>query len=125
MADRSDFGWSNVEHYESYPLVADSDDVKQLEKAKKEAERAANKRWCGSGSTGIKKRSGPGGAGPSSRSREPQVSPHHLPCCPRYHQGHCTGAVFLLWTVWPPGKDVSKENSVSFEPACGKQGWHN
>ena len=28
----------------------------------------------------------------------------------------CTGAAFFLWTVCPPGKDVSQENNASFEP---------
>ena len=43
VADRSEFGWATVEHYESHPLAADSDNEKRLEKAEKEAERAATK----------------------------------------------------------------------------------
>ena len=42
VADRSEFGWSMVGHYESHPLAEDSDAEKKLEKAEKEAERAAN-----------------------------------------------------------------------------------
>ena len=73
VADRSEFGWATVEHYDSHPLAADSDDEKRLEKAEKEAERAANKRRRGSG-TGIKKKNLFEGAGPSSRMREPPVA---------------------------------------------------
>lgn len=65
---------ATVEHYESHPLVTDSDDEKHLEKAEKEAERAANKHRCGGGTTGIKKQSGPPGTSPTSRPREPQVA---------------------------------------------------
>ena len=72
VADRSDFGWSTVEHYESHPLAEDSDDEKKLEKAEKEAERAANKRRRGGGGAGNKRKCWPGPAGPSSRQREPQ-----------------------------------------------------
>lgn len=43
VADRSDYGWSTVEYYDSHPLADDSDDEKRLEKAEREAERAANK----------------------------------------------------------------------------------
>ena len=74
VADRSEFGWATVEHYESHPLAADSDDKKHLEKAEKEAERAANKCRRGSGAAGIKKKSLSGGTGPSSRLREPPVA---------------------------------------------------
>ena len=52
VAERSEFGWATVEHYDSHPLAADSDDEKRLEKAEKEAERAANKRRKGTGATG-------------------------------------------------------------------------
>ena len=72
VADRSDFGWSTVEHYESHPLAEDSDDEKKLEKAEKEAERAANKCQRGGGGAGNKRKCWPGPAGPSSRQREPQ-----------------------------------------------------
>ena len=44
VADCSDLGWATVEYYDSHLLAADSDDEKRLEKVKKEAERAANKR---------------------------------------------------------------------------------
>ena len=44
VTNRSDLGWSMVEHYDGHPLVDNSDDEKCLEKAEKEAERAANKR---------------------------------------------------------------------------------
>jgi len=54
VADLSEFRWSTVKHYESHPLAADLDDEKHLEKAKKEAERAANKHRCGGDATGIK-----------------------------------------------------------------------
>ena len=37
VADRSDFGWSMVEHYNSHPLADDLDDEKCLEKAEREA----------------------------------------------------------------------------------------
>ena len=72
VADRSDFGWSTVEHYESHPLAEDSDDEKKLEKAEKEAERAANKRRRGGGGAGNKRKCWSRPAGPSSRQREPQ-----------------------------------------------------
>ena len=55
VADRSEFSWATVEHYESHPLAADSDDEKRLEKAEKEAERAANKRRRGNSAAGRKK----------------------------------------------------------------------
>ena len=47
VADRLEFGWATVEHYDSHPLAADSDDEKRLEKAENEAEKAANKRQRG------------------------------------------------------------------------------
>ena len=83
VADRSEFGWATVEHYESHPLAADSDDEKRLEKAKKEAERAANKRRRGSTAAGTKKKN-LSGAGPSPRPREPPVAvpPPLLPQVP-------------------------------------------
>ena len=81
VADRSEFGWATVEHYESHPLAADSDDEKRLEKAEKEAERAATKRRRGGGAAGIKKKNLSGGAGPNARPREPPVAvpPSPLP----------------------------------------------
>ena len=87
MADRSEFGWATVEHYESHPLAADSDDEKRLEKAEKEAERAANKRRRGGSgaAAGIKKKTGPSGVGTGSRPREsPQaaVPPPLMPQAP-------------------------------------------
>ena len=42
-ADRSDYSWATVQHYDAHPLAVDSDDEKRLEKAEKEAERLANK----------------------------------------------------------------------------------
>ena len=42
VSDRSEFGWSMVEHYKSHPLAEDSDAEKKLEKAEKESERAVN-----------------------------------------------------------------------------------
>ena len=69
MADRSEFGWATVEHYESHPLATDSDDEKRLEKAEKEAERAANKRRHGSGAAGTKMKNLSG-----ARPREPPVA---------------------------------------------------
>ena len=71
VADRSDFGWSTVEHYDSHPLADNSDDEKRLEKAEKEAERAANKRKRGGGAGAKRKRSWNDTGGPSAR-REPQ-----------------------------------------------------
>ena len=62
-----------VEHYDSHPLAANSDDEKCLEKAEKEAERAANKRQRGSG-TGIKKKKLSGGAAPTFRTRKLPVT---------------------------------------------------
>ena len=44
VADRSDYGWSMVKHYDSHPLADDSNDEKRLEKAEREAKCAANKR---------------------------------------------------------------------------------
>ena len=85
VADRSEFGWATVEHYESHPLATDSDDEKRLDKAEKEAERAANNRRRGSSATGIKK-SLSGGAGPSSRPRELQIAAPPS-CYPKYQQG--------------------------------------
>ena len=60
VADRSDFGWSTVEHYE-----------KHLEKAEREAERAANKRKWGGRARVKRKRSWNDTGGPSNR-RESQ-----------------------------------------------------
>ena len=82
VADRSEFGWSTVKHYESHLLTADSDDEKRLEKAEKEVERPTNKCLRGSGSIGIKKRSRLGDAGPSSRESQVAPSPSLLPQIP-------------------------------------------
>ena len=46
-----------MEHYDSHPLVDDSDDKKRLEKAEREAERAANKRKRGGGAGAKRKHS--------------------------------------------------------------------
>ena len=75
VADHSEFGWATVEFYESHPLASDADDEKRLEKAEKEAERAANKRRRGGGS-GSKRKCGYVATGPQSSrpSREPQVA---------------------------------------------------
>ena len=84
VADRSKFGWATVEHYESHPLAADLDDEKCLQKAEKEAERAANKCQCGSATAGMKKKSISGGPRSSSRPRELPVAvpPPLLPQAP-------------------------------------------
>ena len=71
VADRSDYGWATVEHYDSHPLADNSDDEKRLEKAEKEAERVANKRRRGGGTGAKRKRGWSDTGGPSSR-REPQ-----------------------------------------------------
>ena len=34
VADRSDYGWATVEHYDSHPLADNSDDEKRLEKSR-------------------------------------------------------------------------------------------
>ena len=80
VADRSDYGWATVEHYDSHPLADDSDDEKRLEKAEREAGRAANKRRREGGATAKRKRVWSDTGGPSDR-REPQaaVPPPPLP----------------------------------------------
>ena len=65
VADHSEFGWATVEFYESHPLASDADDEKWLEKAEKEAERAANKCRRGGGS-GSKRKCGYVATGPQS-----------------------------------------------------------
>ena len=65
VADHSEFGWATVEFYESNPLATDADDEKRLEKAEKDAERAANKPRC-SGGAGSKRKCGHVGTGPQS-----------------------------------------------------------
>ena len=72
VADRSDYGWATVEHYDSHPLADNSNDEKRLEKAEKEAECVANKRRRGGGAGAKRKRSWSDTGGPSSR-REPQA----------------------------------------------------
>ena len=79
VADRSEFGWFTVEHYERHPLADDSNDEKKLEKAKKEAEHAANKRRHGGGGAGNKKKCWPGPAGSNPRQREPQPAQVAVP----------------------------------------------
>ena len=105
-----------VEHYDSHPLAADSDDEKCFEEAEKKTERAANKcRWCNG--SGIKKRSLFGGAGPSSRMREPSDAvppPLLLPRTRKATTSSGFGAMLFLRTVWPPGKDVSRKFCVYF-----------
>ena len=83
VADRSDYGWATVEHYDSHPLADNSDDEKRLDKAEKEAERAAGKRRRGGGA-GTKRRAlgatlvGPVvGGSPSLQSRQRH---HPLQC---------------------------------------------
>ena len=101
--------------------------MKHLEKTEKEVERAANKYRFGSSSTGIKK-----GVDQEVLALALDLGnlklPFRLSCCPKYWQG-CHESLYwghvLLWTLCPFGKDVSKENSASREPACVKQGWHN
>ena len=43
VADRSEFGWATVCHYEANPLASDSDDEKSLLRAEKEARHDAEK----------------------------------------------------------------------------------
>ena len=43
VADRSDYGWATVQHYDTHSLASDSEDEKRLEKAQREAERVVNK----------------------------------------------------------------------------------
>ena len=118
MADHSEFSWATVEHYESHLLAADSDDEKRLEKAEKEAERAANKHRRGSSATGTKKKNFS-----RARPREPPVAvlPPWLPQVPAR-----VPRVPVLGPCFSCGQyghlDLPKENSVSFEPAFGKQG---
>ena len=71
VADRSDFGWSMVEHYDSHPLANDSDDEKHFEKAEREAECVANKCKRGGGAREKRKRSWNDTGRPSGR-RESQ-----------------------------------------------------
>ena len=71
VADRSDYGWATVEHYDSHPLADNSDDEKRLDKAEKEAERAAGKGRCGGGAGTKRRRPWSDIGGPSGR-REPQ-----------------------------------------------------
>ena len=89
LADRSDYGWSTVEHYDSHPLADDSDDEKRLEKAEREAKRAANTRKRGGGAGAKRKRSWNDTGGPSGR-REPQPAQTAVPppCCPKDSSGH-------------------------------------
>ena len=82
-ANRSDFGWTTVEHYDSHPLAGDSDDEKRLEKAEREAERTASKRRRGGGA-GVKRKRGWSDTGRPSSRRDPQpiqtvVYPLHCP----------------------------------------------
>lgn len=69
VANRSDYSWSTVQHYDAHPLASDSDDKKRLEKAEKEAERAANKRRKGGNASTRRHRSWSEGS-PQGR-REP------------------------------------------------------
>ena len=78
MADRSDYGWSTVEHYDSHALADESNDEKRLEKAEREAECAANKRKRGGGAGAKRKCSWNDTGGPSSR-REPQPAQTAVP----------------------------------------------
>ena len=126
VADRSDYGWATVEHYDSHPLADNSDDEKRLEKAEKEAERVANKRRRGGGTGAKRKRGWSDTGGPSSR-REPQalqlVAPPP-PCAPRTRRtAEATSfrTLFHLWRLWASGQDVPKKAIVSFRSACGKQ----
>ena len=43
VADRSDYGWATVQHYDTHPLASDSNDEKRLEKAHRERGRAGGK----------------------------------------------------------------------------------
>ena len=122
VADRSEFGWAMVKHYDSHPLAADSDDKKRLEKAEKEAERAANKHRWGSG-TGIKKKNLSRGPGLSSRTRESPVavSPPLLPQGP----SRPPRVPYLGPCLWSPGKGVSKKSVHPFsQPVVGKAEIH-
>ena len=78
VADCSEFGRATVEHYESHPLAADSDNEKHLERAEKEAERAVTKHRRGRGTARIKKKNLSGGAGPSAAAKG------SASCCPAF-----------------------------------------
>ena len=69
VADRSDYGWSTVQHYDLNPLASDSDDEKRLEKAEKEAEHAANKCLKG-GNANARKRARNWSEGPTQNNRK-------------------------------------------------------
>ena len=124
VADRSDYGWATVEHYDSHPLADNSDDEKRLEKAE-EAERVANKRRCGGGA-GAKRKCGWSDTGGHSSRREPQalqlVAPP--PPVPQGQGGQPRPRIlgpFHLWKLWASGQGMPKKVIVSFRSACGKQ----
>ena len=104
MADWSDYGWSTVKHYDSHPVAEDSDDEKRLEKAEREAERAANERKQGGGAGAKRKRSWNDTGGPSGR-REPQPAQTAVPppAAPRTVQATRSGTLLQLWRIWTLG----------------------
>ena len=74
VADRSEYGWNTVRHYQSDPLASDSEDEKELHRAEKDAKKdfeqlEANKRRRG------------GGAGSGKGRRSPAYHPYT-----NYHQ---------------------------------------
>ena len=134
VADRSEFGWATVRHYEADPLASDSDDEKLLLRAEKEARRNAEKaeangkRWRG-GSSWINSRKRRANAqpyagwdttGPSYR-REGQVATDVN--IESEQDSESAWALFSLWCFWTPGSNMpNKSQTVSFVvPACGEQ----
>ena len=94
VADRSDYGWGVVRHYQSDPLANDSDDEKQIRRADKEAKKdfeeseAFNRKTTRGGSWGGRRghRYNPykhydswaDGPGPSARRDAPPPAPRPL-----------------------------------------------
>ena len=79
IADRSEYGWATVKHYQDDPLASDSEDEKNLGRAEKEArkdaERQASKRQRGKQVTASKRpRRGQGFDQPGTSASEPPAT---------------------------------------------------
>ena len=77
IADRSEYGWATVRHYQDDLLASDSEDEKNLGRAKKEAredaKRQASKHWHGKQVTASKR------PRPSQGFDQPGASASELP----------------------------------------------